>query len=113
MSCNSKKAEVLSRSGANTWHVIQFGQYRSDSSTTFFRFKKNGTYEELILAAGNFKSINSNPDIKGFHKWEIINDSVVNLSYLPYRIILLNDSAVTLLNIKRPQDTLVMINHRL
>lgn len=112
-SCNKGRESHLFKSGANVWRVIQLTKGGNNSSPIFLKFKSNNTYEELEYVNNEFKQINSNPDIKDYHKWEMVNDSIIKIAFIPFKIIFLNDSIGKFLNVRRPQDTLLIKNYKI
>lgn len=109
-SCKIGVGSHLFRDGANIWRVIQITSKRNDSSNYFYKFNKYGSYEELYCENNKLKQINSNSDVKNFRKWELTNDSVIKIAYIPFKILYLNDSMGCFLNIKKIQDTLRLKN---
>jgi len=109
-SCKKGIDNHLFRDDANIWRVIQITTKRNDSSNYFYKFNKYGSYEELYCEKNKFKQINSNPDVRNFRKWELTNDSIIKIAYIPFKILYLNDSIGCFLNIKKTHDTLRIIN---
>lgn len=113
VSCQSGPDRIFINSQNDLWHIVQNGQFRTDSSTLFLRFKKNGKYEDLTKIGDDFKSTESHPDILNYHKWKVLNDSVVSIASIKYRINISNEDSIRLFNIKRIQDTLLLKKHYL
>ena len=107
-SCNSKNEEILINKKKELWHVVQKGKTRNIASQSYFRFNKDHTYKEIYFFYNKFKNIDSNPDIINHHKWKIFNDSILEIAFIKYRIIVLNDSLGSFVNIKRPFDTILL-----
>ncbi|OJW37258.1 MAG: hypothetical protein BGO54_11635 [Sphingobacteriales bacterium 46-32] len=108
LSCSNRIEKKLVNTELDIWHVIQHGSVRRDSSLRYYRFNKNNSYDEIYFFDNKFKIISSNPDVKNYHKWAIVNDSLITISFLDYKILLLNDSLVNFVSIKRPTDSLFL-----
>ena len=81
-SCNKSIDNYVVKNGASIWRIVQITERRNDSSNYYYEFNRFHTYEELYCENKKMKRINSNPDIKGFRKWELVNDSIVKIAYL-------------------------------